>query len=122
MQAITGATAQIFTPTKSGHYAVAITQGACADTSDCVFFFKTGIEETNQIEAAIYPNPNNGHFTIDLGNKVADKIIIRDVAGKEIYQTSNTSKGAPNKTLAKGVYLVEIFLEGARVTKRVVVF
>lgn len=61
---INGETAQTFTVTADGYYAVEITENGCVDTSDCV-----EIVDLSSIEAikssfsdgfSLYPNPTNG--------------------------------------------------------------
>lgn len=65
---IAGATAQSFTPTVSGNYAVIITNGTtCKDTSDCVTVTPTGINENILAnEVNLYPNPAQN--TVSLTN------------------------------------------------------
>jgi PKD repeat protein len=63
----------------------------CLDTNSLnVAITSTGINEfINQLDFQLYPNPNNGNFTIQLKN-TADKngtIIIVDMLGRIVYET-----------------------------------
>ncbi|MGB1103859.1 MAG: T9SS type A sorting domain-containing protein [Crocinitomicaceae bacterium] len=63
---IDGATDQTFTATENGEYAVIITDADCADTSDCVVISNVGIGSNESEVFRVFPNPNNGIFTIEL--------------------------------------------------------
>jgi len=74
--AIAGATAQTFTPARSGSYAVVVTEGSCSDTSDCYTVTTDGIDEpggNNKI--GLYPNPANGKVTIEAEQALSDATI-----------------------------------------------
>ncbi len=65
---IEGETGQSFTAQKNGHYAVIVTQSECTDTSACFMVELTGGTSgmLNQ-GITVFPNPNDGSFSIDLG-------------------------------------------------------
>jgi hypothetical protein len=73
----------------------------------------------------IYPNPNDGNFTLQLGN--ADfkngSISVYDVLGREIYSQSQIPNSRLQITLdiPKGIYLVKVQLDEAVITKRITV-
>lgn len=79
---------QSFTPQVNGEYAVAITLGQCTETSSCYTVATLG-NNKNELSnpITIFPNPNNGEFSVDFGvaqNNVT--LEIRDVHGRIIEQ------------------------------------
>lgn len=82
--AIVGETAQSYTATANGDYAVIITINSCSDTSDCVSINNVGLEnniELSQLE--LYPNPSDGMIQISIQNLKCDWMLIdvMDVKG-----------------------------------------
>lgn len=76
----------------------------------------------------IYPNPNNGLFTIEITDFANENgwINVNDVTGKTIatYEVKNTSNGKMNldlQTLSKGVYFVNYVSNGKNVVQRVII-
>ncbi len=65
---IPAATAQSFTASENGSYAVILSRGECRDTSGCVevIIVSTGEAEVALLRAEAFPNPNNGKFTLRL--------------------------------------------------------
>lgn len=90
MTAVSGATSMTYNATANGSYAVIITIGNCADTSNCVSVTDVGVEENVFASAiALYPNPNSGEFSINLGATYTDvTVIITDVAGRVVFTKS----------------------------------
>lgn len=85
---IPGSINNIFTATSNGSYAVEITSGSCVDTSGCFVINEVGIE-TNDFGSGfiVYPNPGDGHYSIDLGQQFNDvQMVVYDVNGKEILK------------------------------------
>ncbi|MDI1254535.1 MAG: T9SS type A sorting domain-containing protein, partial [Flavobacterium sp.] len=120
---IVGATEQSYTPEINGHYAVVISSGDCAVTSECVAIDTLGtggFELSNAI--AMYPNPTKNLFTVDTGNLVADDITVFDNVGRLIMTRQPNS----NKTVfdvsgyAEGVYYVKIKHGNQETTKKLV--
>ena len=54
-----------FRPFNTGSYAVIIEDEICKDTSDCVYLIGTGIENVDNANITIYPNPTDNNFIID---------------------------------------------------------
>jgi hypothetical protein len=80
---IAGATAQSFTATANGTYAVIVTQqNGCSATSSCVTVSNatTGLEDLTKDLFAVYPNPNAGVFKVMAESQVT--VRINDATGK----------------------------------------
>ncbi|MCO6500993.1 MAG: T9SS type A sorting domain-containing protein [Vicingus serpentipes] len=114
-------TAQIFTASVNGNYAVEIVVGSCIDTSVCEAVTGVGIEEKSNQEVLIYPNPTNGVVTIDLGsNTDLVNYSITTIDGK-IVISGKTSQNLIKVDLSnesKGVYFLQItYQRGNRMYK-----
>lgn len=90
----------------------------------------TGIGQyiNNDISFNIYPNPNNGQFTIEINSsEKASDILIRDITGKTIYQKLNLAHGkqfSENINLsnqAKGIYFITIRNGDKLYTKKLII-
>jgi hypothetical protein len=107
--AIQGAINQSFAATKNGDYAVIITLNGCSDTSACVKINKIGIGYTNKNDnqVSVYPNPNDGSFTIEGIDKNA---ILRvfDPNGKQIEFVRNQNQILLTNA-SKGMYFLQLF-------------
>ncbi len=81
-----GETHQTFTAIKDGSYAVIVTQNGCTDTSAFYSVISTGqIINTFKHNITLYPNPNDGSFSIDLGRIYPDaEITIAGLDGRII--------------------------------------
>lgn len=81
------------------------------DYIDSVTIYVTGIEENNfgnQIN--IFPNPNNGNFSINFSQTGNYLIEITNGIGQKIYEEKITSKFyMVNTTFNSGVYFLKIF-------------
>lgn len=66
-------------------------------------------------KVSVYPNPNNGLFTIELANGLTKTIEIIDVTGRVVLTntTSNNVTDVNISTLANGVYYVKVRSENA---------
>jgi sorbitol-specific phosphotransferase system component IIA len=86
---INNETAQSFTATQNGSYAVIISLGACSDTSSCYTILTTSQQKLLANEKIIvFPNPSNGIFTIQYPSVENTTYSITDISGKLI--TSGT--------------------------------
>jgi len=108
---IVGATAQSFTATANGSYAVEVTMNGCSDVSSCVTISIIGLEEATLLNGvSIYPNPTNGVVTIDLGSLNSASIKVTGMNGQVVYQNEAIESTAHHFELtdAAGIYFVEI--------------
>lgn len=109
---IAGATAQSFTPSANGSYAVTVTMSGCSSTSSCVNITNLGIDDLNFEDVSIYPNPSNGKVTVSFNKEVNLKsFVIRDVTGRLVREEKpQTTNGLTFdiSTEAQGVYFLNI--------------
>lgn len=73
----------------------------------------------------VFPNPNNGTFTISIGNidKKADLTMI-DMKGAVIFQNKRLKQGnnrITNKNIVKGSYILIISVDGQNYAKKIVI-
>jgi uncharacterized repeat protein (TIGR03803 family) len=66
---INGATQQSFSPTSSGSYACIINKNNCTDTTYCKEILITSVNDNTFYSFDLFPNPNNGSFTISTKDK-----------------------------------------------------
>ncbi|MDG1331052.1 MAG: lamin tail domain-containing protein [Crocinitomicaceae bacterium] len=123
--AIVGETAQSFTATITGNYAVVVTENSCTDTSACTFVQVVGLPEFGlNNEVIVHPNPTSGEVTIDFGSTLNNvSVRVLDAIGREIDRTSITSADFVEMTIngEAGQYFVEVTVDGVRAAvKRVV--
>ncbi|MEN9639974.1 MAG: hypothetical protein RLZZ262_1843 [Bacteroidota bacterium] len=87
-QFIPGATDQFYTPSVNGTYAVQVTVNGCSEISECVDYFVASTGEPIILDKwHVYPNPNNGTFTIPkTAIREAYEIRIVDAYGKLIQR------------------------------------
>ncbi len=85
---IDGANDQFFTPSVSGSYAVQVTVNGCSEISECIDYTVAQIGEAIALDKwHVYPNPNNGTFTIPkTAIREAYEIRILDAYGKLIQR------------------------------------
>jgi uncharacterized repeat protein (TIGR01451 family) len=114
---ISGATAQSFSPTVNGNYAVEITHGQCSMISDCYNITTVAIEDLpKEHNIRIYPNPTKNQITIDFGawQQEAEIRLIgldgRLIKRQKIQTSQNTQMELGD--LPQGLYLLEVRLDG----------
>ncbi|MCF8297063.1 MAG: SBBP repeat-containing protein [Saprospiraceae bacterium] len=120
---IPGATAQSFTATANGNYAVEVTQNSCVDTSACVTISSVGINASAPLSVhniRVYPNPTTGKIFIE-GDGIETVEIINI-----IWQTVKQKTINGKKTLidlrqeTKGIYFLKITTTNGVVVEKVV--
>lgn len=121
---IEGETRQTFSPTITGRYAVIITQNNCIDTSACFSVIKTGLMvNTFKQSIILYPNPNDGSFSIDLGGiypKV--EVSISELDGRIIRKDEVYNSQILDMQISalRGMYMVIVSYENERAVFKVV--
>jgi hypothetical protein len=123
---IAGETGQVLVALNIGDYAVIVTENGCTDTSACVHvdILSDGVIENYLASLVeVYPNPNNGDFTIRFDAVVFDdaQFTFLNSVGEEFTLMRDQNSLNPSKELAAGIYLLVISTEGGIVTKKVVV-
>jgi hypothetical protein len=114
---IPGATAQNYTPTASGGYAVEITKIGCADTSACIIHTSTiSVKNISPFfeKISIYPNPFSELVTINLGELPEVSVKVFSPNGQLLYQKENinTSTHEFKFNQAAGIYFLEVSSQG----------
>jgi hypothetical protein len=86
------------------------------------------LDEENISTFTIYPNPNDGEFTIRMSSVISDKVsvIVHDVLGRKVFDTYFQSGSNFNQTIKlndvqSGVYLVSVNDGNRTETKRIVI-
>ena len=79
------------------------------------------VEDRSQLDFALYPNPTNGNFTVDLGKEYSDiNIQIYNILGQLISSEKYTSAKTIEQEItgAAGVYFVKVnSSEGAQILR-----
>ncbi len=113
---VSGETSQTFSVKKKGKYAVELSNQWNADTSDCIEM-NLGLEkDLNPYGIQIYPNPNSGHFTVNLG-QVFDQVQFLQVFNSKGKMISENPVNRQFMELdvehqATGIYLVRVIGQG----------
>ncbi|MGE0634992.1 MAG: T9SS type A sorting domain-containing protein [Bacteroidia bacterium] len=95
---------------------------ACIPWDEC--FPIIGINEVDETQLSIFPNPNNGIFTLQTINTEIQSIIVQNLLGNSAYQNNNTMENNIEidlRSFAAGVYVVNVITEsGELYTKKIV--
>ena len=84
----------------------------------------TGIEESSETLVNVFPNPNNGQFTVAINNPNNEKfnLLIDNVVGKSVYSESVTEKCTKDLSLPKGIYFLRLVGTEKTITKKLIVY
>ena len=77
----------------------------------------------NENEFSLYPNPNNGIFTIN-SKEVLHKIEVTDIAGQTLFSESTSEKTHQLhlNNFTQGIYFIKVnYVNGLSTTKKVIV-
>ncbi|MBT5859424.1 MAG: T9SS type A sorting domain-containing protein [Flavobacteriales bacterium] len=79
-------------------------------------------------EFNIFPNPNNGVFTVELNNVKADdyKITVTNILGETVYTSSKeittlTSERIDLSDLSKGIYMLEVSNSESTISEKIII-
>jgi uncharacterized delta-60 repeat protein len=109
--AISGETNQSFVATANGSYAVIITNNGCTDTSDCVNITSTGIQNVDQFNISISPNPFTDQTLIKFSEDVKiTNVELFNVIGEKVKSISFTGRELilNREELNPGIYFLHI--------------
>jgi hypothetical protein len=129
---ISGATGKQYTITQSGPYTVQVTDAnGCKNTSDVFNGIVTAIENIDgtSFDCSVYPNPNNGKFTVLVSNDKASDVQItcHNVIGEIVYTGDFQMNNGQLKTeldlttVAKGVYIVNVKANGKTTYRKITI-
>jgi hypothetical protein len=109
-----------FTPSTSGNFAIGVHATSAADMSyialddfELSMSPTTTINKTDNLNISVYPNPNNGIFSIN--NSSSENLIatVTDVQGKVVRTINNVNANTITKidmgAIDKGMYIVTLF-------------
>ncbi len=96
------------------------------ETIDGVIIDGVGLEELASTLITVFPNPNNGEFSVSLDEVFTTEvnITVRDLSGRIVYQNTVANQDTLSIELTdvtNGVYLLELSNDEARVSSRIVV-
>ena len=120
----------------NGSWLVGIRDVGFADTGNVISYTLTVCSQTVTLDSesfgldnfSLYPNPNNGSFTIQFnsnsGNEI--KVNVHDIRGREILNKSFSNNGLINESLQlnnvqSGIYLVTVQDGARKEVKKIVV-
>ena len=91
----------------------------------CLFSF-SGFAQDGKTQASealgFYPNPvNNGKIYITSKNTLEREILIFDVLGKKVFQTTTATKEINISSIPPGVYLIKIKEAETTATRKLIV-
>jgi uncharacterized delta-60 repeat protein len=120
---LSGESSQNFTPSVNGSYSVQLTENGCVDTSLCVSISSVNLfESTFMDNLKVYPNPNSGNFTVDIG-QVIDKVdvTVLDLQGRIVLRKvfTQTQLFQMNLNDCAGIYIVSIASEHGKSLVRI---
>ena len=126
MAMIPGATSQSYTAISNGNYAVAITNGACTDTSGCGNITIVGLESQSFTSpVSLFPNPTQNMVTLDWHQELAEvEITLFDIQGKQLFQTQAYGSNRLSLSLSEypdGLYLIQLEHESGSSTHKLLV-
>lgn len=106
---INGETNIVFTPINNGNYAVVVSNSNCSDTSNCVLVDFIGLDENQNIDFRLFPNPANESVYIKSKTNSKIDLTIFDIQGKIVLKDIINSNSLINVShLNQGIYFVQI--------------
>ncbi|MGB0427832.1 MAG: T9SS type A sorting domain-containing protein, partial [Flavobacteriales bacterium] len=121
--AISGATSSSYTPTQNGNYALIINRGLCNEQSNTLEMMGIGLDESDY-SLNIYPNPFGDQIHVEL-QELAKQVNIKcyDASAQLVFSLSKSncsSFDVDTKALAKGVYVLELYIDDQFKVKKMI--
>ena len=116
---VIGEVNQTFSVVEDGTYAVVITDNNCIDTSLCEIVNGLSLDEKGVVNISIYPNPTTEiiHINTDVN---FDRGVLMDLSGRVLFSVSSSIKSIDLSKLPKGIYVLQLELEGVKYQKRII--
>jgi PKD repeat protein len=109
--AISGATNKHLRINQTGSYKLRTWNKAGCDSLSAEFeVIKLGISNYYSSHVSVFPNPNNGNFTLQSNSAPINEIVIYDVTGKLVYhkKTLNAFSEEINAFIGSGIYYMKV--------------
>jgi hypothetical protein len=129
--AIPGATGQSYTPMQSGTYTCIVTLSGCSSAvSNPISVVMTGVRDlSNTLPVLLYPNPNNGRFTLQIDGVESQEVDLSVVnaLGVTIFERQGVAVSENYKEVIDlssspaGIYWVKLTNKYSRVVKKVII-
>lgn len=130
---IAGATGQNYTFTSNGNYTVIVTSGGCSSASSAVTSItNVGISEAGNdpYGLLVYPNPNDGHFTVSFTSSDRDAYTVEIVnaLGQLIFRDNvKDFSGTYKKEMSvveygQGIYTISLTNSKNETVKKIIVY
>jgi uncharacterized repeat protein (TIGR01451 family) len=120
----------VFVAEYNGSFKVTITDlNNCDMTTSCVDILTTAIQtEISENDIMMMPNPAHDELYLRIGkfNRAMVKVNIQDLSGRTVIQSSELSSGFYAKkydvsSLSRGIYLMQIEVNGSKLSKKLVI-
>jgi len=120
-QQIIGETNPTFQPDSSGHFAVIVTEGSCTDTSSCYTITTSSINDKDDFEIKIFPNPGNEVIHIKAVKNV--NLLIYDSSGKLFFRNDNPDNSfvINTKQWSNGIYEIQVSNNSSLATRKLII-
>lgn len=127
---IPGATQQTYVVTESGSYYVVVTLNGCSSApSNIIEVTITGITVVDETAFSIFPNPNNGQFTINVNipGESEFHLVLFNSIGEKIWEqkgiraSEKWTQHFDMNTLRPGIYNAVLFNDKTQITRRVII-
>jgi PKD repeat protein len=125
---ILGATNQFYNVTVTGFYCVVVSRNEyCSDTA-CIDHIPNSIDALNENSWSVYPNPNDGSFTLSISMQNGNaemKVLntIGEVVDERLFAVKNGKQDffISNHKFAAGIYFIQLKTESGVGLKRMLV-
>jgi hypothetical protein len=108
---ILGATNQSYTPNAiSGSYAVIVSNGSCTATSECFLIDQTSLDELDNVNILLFPNPSAEMLNILWNGFDASEIELLDATGRILAneKISGLEHSFNVSALSNGIYYIKL--------------